>query len=321
MKNQRLKEEGDHMKINLLFPGQGAQYADMGLDFYEKFETYRKIVDQTNEAMEENLLDVLKDSEKLKDTKNSQLAIFSMSYGISQLLKESEIKVDATVGLSLGEYSALAFGESFSLPKGLRLLKKRSELMQIAAQKHETFLLAISFLEREKVLQALEGEKEVYLANENAPNQNVIGGPKDRLDVVKEKMMEAGAKKVTELNVSAAFHTPFMEEAEMAFGEELKKETIEFPRLPVLSNFKGDFYHREDNLSKILAKHISHPVKLGEALQKLEAKDEDYHLIIGPGKAMASMLKQNKIPGHVIKIGTLEELSEAIHLLKEKTNE
>lgn len=309
------------MRINVLFPGQGAQYAGMGMDFYEKFETYKKIVDKTSEALGEDLLRILQDEDELKETRNSQLAIFSMGYGIGQLLKEAGIKIDAAIGLSLGEYSALATAESFSLDQALHLLKKRSEFMQEATLKQETFLMAVSFLDKEKVLKAIDQEDDVYLANENAPNQNVVGGPKYKEEDIKEKMIAAGAKKVTSLMVSGAFHTPFMERASKAFRSEMAKVEIEFPKLPVLSNFKGDYYEEMDDMNEILAKHISSPVKLGEALQKLKAKDEDYHLIIGPGKAMASMLKQNKIPGHVLRMGTLEEFHEAMSILKEKINE
>lgn len=309
------------MRINVLFPGQGAQYPNMGMDFYETFETYRNIVDKTSEALGEDLLRILQDEDELKETRNSQLAIFSMGYGIGQLIKEAGVKIDSALGLSLGEYSALAMAKSLTLDQTLYLLKKRSQFMEEATQERETFLMAVSFLDKEKVQEVLDCEDEVYLANENAPNQNVVGGLKTRLEDIKGKMMAAGAKKVTSLMVSGAFHTPFMETASKAFKEELAKVDIKFPKIPVLSNFKGDYYEEMDDMREILAKHISHGVKLVKGLQKLESQDEDYHLIIGPGKAFASILKQNKIPGRVLKVGTVEEFYEAITILKEKTNE
>ena len=309
------------MKINLIFPGQGAQFVGMGLDFYKEYESYREILQKTSEVLGEDLLQILQDEESLQETKNSQLAIFSMGYGISQLLKAEGLKIHTTLGLSLGEYSALAFAESFSLEEALALLKKRSQFMQEAVMERETFLLAVSFLDREKVLVGLQDHPEVYLANENAPNQNVVGGPKEKEGIIKEAMLQQGAKKVTSLRVAGAFHTPYMKSATRAFGEELKAYKLKDPKVPVLSNFKGDFYELGDSLEEILAHHISHPVKLGHALQALQAKEEDVHLIIGPGKAMASLIKQNKILGEVIKVGTLNELRVCVDKLKEKNHE
>ncbi len=309
------------MKINLLFPGQGAQYVGMGLDFYEEYDSYKKIISKTSEVMGEDLLQILQNEEQLQETKNSQLAIFSMGYGISQLLKEEGIVLDNALGLSLGEYSALTYAESFSLEEALALLKKRSQFMQEATLLRETFLLAVSFLDKEKVLIGLEDYDDVFLANENAPTQNVVGGPKEEEENVKETMLLQGAKKVTRLKVSGAFHTPYMATASEAFREELKNYEIKDPKVPVLSNYKGAFYEEGDNLKDILARHISHPVKLGQALACLKATDEDYHLVIGPGKSMASLLKQNKIPGKVLRVGNLEEFRMCIDVLKEKNHE
>ena len=156
---------------------------------------------------------------------------------------------------------------------------------------------------------------QVYLANENAPNQNVVGGSIESLEEVKKAMLSQGAKKVTSLKVSGAFHTPFMRTASEAFRKELENYTIKEPKVPVVSNFK-----KGDDLREVLARHISHPVKLGEALSCLKATEEDYHLVIGPGKSMASLLKQNKIPGKVLKIDTLEEFRTCLDVLKEKTH-
>ncbi len=309
------------MKINLLFPGQGAQFVGMGLDFYEEYDSYRDILDKTSVVLGEDLLQILQSEDQLAETKNSQLAIFSMGYGISKLLQEENIAVDTALGLSLGEYSALAFGESFSLEEALALLKKRSQFMQEATKEKETFLLAVSFLDREKVLLGIQADSDVYLANENAPQQNVVGGPKEKEEKIKEAMILQGAKKVTSLKVSGAFHTPYMMSASEAFREELKNYHIKDPKISVLSNFKGSFYEKGDDLQEILAHHISHPVKLGAALSCLQATDEDYHLIIGPGKSMASLLKQNKIPGKVLKVGTLDEFKACIKVLKESNHE
>ncbi|NCC79276.1 MAG: ACP S-malonyltransferase, partial [Clostridia bacterium] len=92
------------MKINLMFPGQGAQFTGMGLDFYNEYEQYRALLMEAFSATGLNLLEILEDEERLSETENTQIAIFTMSYGIADLLRKEGIEADHALGLSLGEY-------------------------------------------------------------------------------------------------------------------------------------------------------------------------------------------------------------------------
>lgn len=308
------------MKTNLFFPGQGSQFEGMGLDFYRNYKTYKEIIDRASALSGINLLDVLEDQLKLDDTQNAQIAIFTMSYGITKLLEEERISMDAVLGMSLGEYGALTHAGVLSFTDTLMILRKRSSLMQEASRETKGFLAAVSFLKTGAVKEAIEGLEGVWISNINAQNQTVVGGETGKMEEFEKRVREKGAKKVTYLNVSGAFHTPLMESAGKAFREFLEDFELHPGSIPVVSNFKGDFYEEGDDKKDILSRHIYSKVLLFSCISKLMTEDEDTNVLLGPGKAIASILKQNKAKGQVLIINTVEDFIAAVRSLKEKTN-
>ena len=308
------------MKTNLFFPGQGSQYAQMGLDFYRNYKTYKNIIDQVSELEGIDLLSILEDASKLNETENAQIAIFTMSYGITRLLEEEGIPMDSALGMSLGEYAALTLAEVLSYEDTLKLLRKRSELMQKASRETEGFLAAVSFMENDAVKDALDGLEKVWISNMNAANQTVVGGELQMKDEFEKRIKEKGGKKITYLQVSGAFHTPLMKTAGVAFKTYLDEFSLKQAKIPVLSNFKGDFYENEDDVKEILSKHIYSTVLLSCCIEKLDTKEEDMNIVLGPGKAMASILKQNKANGQTIIINSVEDFKTAVEILKERRN-
>lgn len=310
----------EKMKINLLFPGQGSQFEGMGLDFYKKYHLYQDIIDEASLVSGMDLCSILGDAARLNETENAQIAIFTMSYGIASLLSDEGIKSSNVLGLSLGEYGALTHAGVLKRTDAVKLLKRRSSLMQKAAKEREGFLAAVSFMDRQDVLKAISGLPGVSLSNCNAPNQNVVGGELAMKEEFDRRIREQGGKKITYLNVSGAFHTPLMEKAGILFGEYLSRFSFSLPSIPVLSNLKGDFYQEGDHIPTMLMEHIYRPVKLDSCIGRLQAKEEDVHIILGPGKSLASILKQNKAEGKVITISDVEEFEDAVKLLKEREN-
>lgn len=308
------------MKTNLFFPGQGSQFEGMGLDFYRNYKTYKEIIDSASALSGINLLDVLEDRSKLDDTQNAQIAIFTMSYSITRLLAEEGIHMDAVLGMSLGEYGALTHAGVLSFTDTLMMLRKRSSLMQEAARETKGFLAAVSFLETGAVKEAIQGLDGVWISNINAQNQTVVGGESCKMEEFERRVREKGGKKITYLNVSGAFHTPLMESAGKAFREFLEDFELHPGSIPVVSNFKGDFYEEGDDKRDILSRHIYSKVLLSSCVSRLGTEEEDTNIILGPGKAMASILKQNKAKGQVLVINNVEDFSEAVRTLKEKTN-
>lgn len=307
-----------NMKINLMFPGQGAQFTGMGLDFYKEFKDYEALVHEASSVSGMDLLKILEDEESLNETENAQIAIFTMSYGIASLLSKEGIQADQVLGLSLGEYAALTYAGVLDSKDTFRILKRRSQLMQNAAKEKKGFLAAVSFMELDQVEEAVKNLPGVYISNYNSPKQTLVGGEENRKEEFEERIRAQGGKKITYLTVSGAFHTPLMETAAIHFHEYLNDFRFMNHRVSVLSNYKGDFYQREDDYRGILTNHIDHPVRLSDCLSRLESTDEDVHILIGPGKALGSILKQNKLKGKVYAISSVEEFNITVKELKEK---
>ena len=306
------------MAIRFYFPGQGPQYENMGMDFYESFDSYKKLQEEVALVADLPLLEILKDPDALSETENAQLAIFSMSFGIAKLLSEEGIFADEVMGISLGEYAALAYSGAVRQLDTVKMLKKRSYFMSLAAKEKEGFLAAVSFLEESLVEEAVSTTENVYVSNYNAPNQLVVGGDAQKKEEILSKLKEKGAKKVTFLSVSGAFHTKYMEKAALYYGEYLKNIKFFPPEIPVYANVKGNLYERGDDFRKLLSDHVDHPVRLSSILSSMEKKEEDLHVVLGPGKAMASILKQNKVPGEVVLVSSVEQFKEAVRRVKER---
>ena len=306
------------MAIRFYFPGQGPQYENMGMDFYESFDSYKKLQEEVALVADLPLLEILKDPDALSETENAQLAIFSMSFGIAKLLSEEGIFADEVMGISLGEYAALAYSGAVRQLDTVKMLKKRSYFMSLAAKEKEGFLAAVSFLEESLVEEAVSTTENVYVSNYNAPNQLVVGGDTQKKEEILSKLKEKGAKKVTFLSVSGAFHTKYMEKAALYYGEYLKNIKFFPPEIPVYANVKGNLYERGDDFRKLLSDHVDHPVRLSSILSSMEKKEEDLHVVLGPGKAMASILKQNKVPGEVVLVSSVEQFKEAVRRVKER---
>ena len=218
------------MRIGLLFPGQGSQSLGMGKDIYNDYETYRNIVKKVNEYTGLNLEEITFNSseEILNQTKNTQIAILTMSLGILEILKENKVNAEASLGLSLGEYGALIFGQILSLEDGVKIVKKRGEIMQDLCPEGDWAMAAVLGLDEKTVNEVCEGATQGFIsaANYNCPGQIVISGERIALEEITENLKAKGAKRVIELNTAGPFHTKMLKDASIKLREELENILI-----------------------------------------------------------------------------------------------
>src|SRR5271154_2205956 len=200
-------------KTALLFAGQGAQAVGMGKDLAEKFPSARAWFDRANAALGYDLAAVCFQGPEaeLTRTENAQPAIFLVSWVAFQLLMEQvpRLSFEATAGLSLGEFTALAAAGALSFEDGLRLVRQRGKFMQEACDVTRGGMAAIIGLD-ETPTREVCAEAGVVLANLNCPGQLVISGEEEKIIRACDLARAKGARKAIPLPVAGAYHSPLM---------------------------------------------------------------------------------------------------------------
>lgn len=307
------------MKIGFLFPGQGSQVIGMGKDIYEKYELVQEIYKSINEITGINIAKISFEgpNEVLNQTKYTQLAILTMSIAITKILEKNGIKAKISAGLSLGEYSALIYSKCLKLEDGIRLVQKRGEYMQDRLPNGEWLMAAVIGLDDETIEDVCKQVKSGFVvpANYNTKGQVVISGEEKAVKEAQEIAKQKGAKLVKELKTSGPFHTEKLEVASKLFGEELKN--IEFNKFEsqVIKNIDAIEYKEDDDIRKILEKHIISPVKFSKTLENMIEKGIDTFIEIGPGRTLSGFLKKIKTEKqiNIFNINDIKSLEETIN--------
>lgn len=308
------------MKIGFLFPGQGAQCIGMGKDLYDKYPEYRIIYEKVNKITGQKIDELTFNTteEKLSQTKNTQIAILTMSLAILEILKKENITAEATMGLSLGEYTALIYSGALSFEDGIKIVQKRGELMQKLCPKGDWSMAAILGLDEEKINEICTNIITGFVspANYNCPGQIVISGEKDAVLEAIEKSKQEGAKKAIELKTSGPFHTCKLANASKTLEKELA--LIEFGdfKTKVIKNIDGKFYEPKDDIKQILANHIINPVRFGDGLETMIDMGIDTFIEIGPGKTLSGFVKRTSKEVKIFNINDVESLEKVIGGLK-----
>ena len=310
------------MKIGFLFPGQGAQIVGMGKDLYEKYPEYRNIYEKTNKITGVKIDELTFNSteDELSQTKNTQIAILTMSLAILAILKKENIDVTATMGLSLGEYTSLIHSGVISFEDGIKIVKKRGELMQDLCPDGEWSMAAIMGLDESTINKICDNITEGFVtpANFNCPGQIVISGEKNAVIEAIEKCKISGAKRAIELNTSGPFHTCKLKEASEALAKELEQVELRQFDTQVVKNIDGKFYETQDNVKEILANHIINPVRFADGLQTMIDMGIDTFIEIGPGKTLSGFVKRTNKD---VKIFNINDITTLEATKKKKKNE
>ena len=300
------------MKIAFLFAGQGAQAKGMGKDIYDNVAIAKEIYDKYPKLRDLCFLDK---NEVINQTKYAQPAMLLTSYVFAKVLEENGIKPEYACGLSLGEYSALAFADTWNLDNALDIISNRGDIMQNALPLGTTKMAAVIGLAREKVLEGIKTTEGVCeVANYNCPGQIVITGDNKGVDLAMENMKALGALKVIELNVSGAFHSSFLNDASKKLRKVLDKYNPNTPKYKIIYNVSGKEESR--NINDILEDQTHSSVYFEDSIRYLMANGVDTFVEIGPGKSLQGFVKRidRKIPCY--NVSDLESLKQAIEALK-----
>jgi trans-AT polyketide synthase/acyltransferase/oxidoreductase domain-containing protein len=279
------------MSIACMFPGQGSQSKGMGADLFDRFADWTATAD---EILGYSIRELCVDDPRneLALTRFTQPALFTVNAMAFRARTENGTAAPAFVaGHSLGEYNALVAGGVFDFATGLRLVKRRGEIMAEVSGGGMAAVVGLEPARIEGVLAESEAGRRLDVANFNSFDQTVIAGPKDDLGAVKPAFDAAGVKLYKVLNVSAPFHSRYMREAEAAFGPTLAAATFNAPAIPVISNATAQPYEHAA-ARDTLARQIGHSVRwLDSMLYLLKAGVTEFEEV-GPGNVLTKLATQ-----------------------------
>jgi [acyl-carrier-protein] S-malonyltransferase len=308
------------MKTAFLFPGQGAQAVGMGADIAVAFEEAACVYEKANEILGYDLRSICFEgpTEKLNTTTISQPAIFATSAAVLEVFRTngvtSKIKPDVTAGLSLGEYTALYAAGVMSFEEGLKLVAKRGQAMQAAADAQSGSMVSIIGLEEDKVRQLCEAAAQDELlepVNFNCPGQIVVSGTKTACSRAAELAAEYGAIKAVPLEVAGAFHTDMMSTAAEILEQALRQCNISEPsQVKTIANIDGQYYQTAENVIKGLTKQLTCPILWQKCMEKLLADGMEKFYEIGPGRVLTGLMRRINRKIKVVNISSLQALNE-----------
>lgn len=292
---------GDRVaKIAFLFPGQGAQHVGMGKTLSSRFPAAKSLYDRASEILGFDLAAVCFEgpTERLDSTIISQPALFVSSLAALEMLKAEQPEVASScamaAGLSLGEYTALVFAGAMSFEDGLKVVQRRGQAMQQAADANPSGMVSALLLDKDAVCKVRDDASsagQMWIANYLCPGNTVLSGEKPACEKALE-LIEAAQGKAVKLAVAGAFHTPLMSSACGQLEEVLNRAEIKAPRIPVISNVDATAHDSPDELRQILIRQVTQPVLWEDCVRKLLAEGCDQFYEIGPGKVLKSLMKR-----------------------------
>lgn len=283
------------MSIGFVFPGQGSQCVGMGKDFYDNTEIGKKLFDKADAILGYSLSELCFEGpiEELSQTINTQPALFTVSVIAGMVAKEAGLKPVVYAGHSAGEYAALCCAGAFSFEDGLKLIAKRAAFMTECGKNNPGKMAAVLNLDFDKIKSVMDEIDGICVAaNINSLVQTVISGETDAVDSAMDKLKEAGAKRVVPLNVSGAFHSPLMADAQIKLAKELESVQINKLEVPVIANFTADFEYNSDEIKENLINQITGSVRWVETCQKMLSMGVDTVYECGSGNVLCGLFKK-----------------------------
>jgi len=272
-----------------MFPGQGSQFRGMGEGVFDRFAELTEKADEILgfSIKELCLEDPRKELNKTQFTQPALYIVNALSY--YKILEDKGVEPDFVAGHSLGEFNALLAAGCYDFEVGLKLVKKRGELMSQAPQGGMAAILNGSKEQIESILER-NGLHNIDLANFNTPSQIVISGARDEIGMAQEFFQEGGMSYFP-LNTSGAFHSRFMEPVKEQFLEYLKKFELSDLKIPVIANVTARPYNNQD-VVKNLSEQLASGVRWSESIQYIMAQASDMEFEeVGSGEVLTKIYR------------------------------
>jgi [acyl-carrier-protein] S-malonyltransferase len=287
-------------KIAILFPGQGAQHVGMGKQIVEQYPKAKELFEQAQEVLGYDLAKLCFEgpADELDSTIYSQPALFVASLAALEKLRadtpEIVLGCEMAAGLSLGEYTALVFSGAMSFEDGLRVVQRRGQAMQAAADATPSGMVSILLLDRDqvqKVCDEASGHGSIQIANYLCPGNIVVSGENGAC-VRAAEIAEAAGGRAVPLAVAGAFHTSIMKPADEQLAEVLNGTNIRTPEIPVVSNVDAAVHSDPTEIRNLLIQQVLQPVRWEDSIRNMmEAGCTDFYEV-GPGKVLKGLMKR-----------------------------
>ncbi|MEX2627183.1 MAG: ACP S-malonyltransferase [Ilumatobacteraceae bacterium] len=295
------------------FPGQGSQRPGMGRPWldHESWE----LVDEASEVAGRDVGELLlhADAEALRDTRNAQLTTYVSSLMVLDAVQRLGIDASICAGHSLGEYTALTATGAIGFDEGIELVCERAEAMHRAGTSRTGTMAAVLGLDDDQVEVACRlADDEVWIANFNAPGQVVIAGSPDAVDTAAAHAKDLGAKRIMPLQVSGAFHTPFMLPAREHLRTALAASDLRDAEIPVVANVDALPHSLDTEWSGLLSAQLVSPVRWKQCLLALAQQGATEFAELGPGGVLTGMAKRTVEGARTISVATPDDLDKLL---------
>lgn len=303
--------------LAFLFPGQGAQYPQMGKDFFETFPIARQTFEEADDLLHTSLSKIIFEGteEELTETRISQTAIFVNSMAIMRVLQDqiSDLTPSVCAGLSLGEYSALCASQKITFADCIKLVMQRGQFLNEACVETKGAMSAVLGLnapEIEEIIRSLNPPHQIWVANFNCPGQTVISGTIDAVQIATEALKAKGAKRIIPLQVYGAFHSGLMMSAQKKLAPLIAGANISESSIALVMNVPGNYVEQSDQVKDFLTRQVTHSVRWEQGVRAMMNRGVKLFVEIGCGKTLTGM--NRKIGAETaISIDKVADLDEA----------
>ena len=287
-------------KIAFMFPGQGAQHVGMGRHLAKQYPRANELFDTAAGILGYDLAQRCFEgpAAELDSTIISQPALFVTSLAALEKLRADSPEIvlgcEIAAGLSLGEYTALVFAGALSFEDGLRLVQRRGQAMQAAADATPSGMVSILLLDVDQVQEICReasGQGVIQIANYLCPGNLVLSGVNAACERAAELAEAAGGRAVP-LAVAGAFHTEIMKPADDALAEAISDVNLKTPDLPVISNVDAKSHSEPHEVRNVLVRQVVNPVYWEASLRAMIDADCTDFYEIGPGKVLKGLLRR-----------------------------
>ena len=299
----------------IIFPGQGSQSLGMAKDFHDNFQSAKLIFEEIEDYTKIDLKNIIfkNTDNRLNLTQYTQISIFAASFVIfNTYCSEKDLdneSINIMMGHSLGEYTALACSNKISLKDCCLILKKRGELMNNAVAPNVTGMAALIGKDSNVIQHIIDKNNlKIEIANDNSNMQIVISGSIDEIKKSKEVFLNNEIKKFVPLNVSAAFHSKYMIDAQKELSHDIENLIFNNNEIKIISNYDAGIYSDTLSIKKNLQNQMANKVNWTQSIRNLENNGENKIIEIGPGKVLSGLIKRISNNFDIISINEISDL-------------